>query len=52
MVLAAPQYTSFRLPSQERRALRERQKVIEEAEEAKRRRVTVTVDLLGRQVIS
>ena len=37
-------------PMQERRALKERQRAIEEAEESRRRRVTVTVDLLGRQV--
>lgn len=35
---------------QERRALRERQRAIEEAEASRRRRVTVTVDILGRQV--
>ena len=36
--------------AQERRALRERERAIREAEEARRKRVTVTVDLLGRQV--
>lgn len=35
---------------QERRALREQQRAVEAAEEARRKLVTVTFDLLGRQV--
>jgi hypothetical protein len=34
---------------QERQELRARQKAIEEAEAARRRRVTVTFDIMGRQ---
>ena len=35
---------------QERQQLKERQRAIEEAEQSRRRAVTVTFDLLGRQV--
>ena len=35
---------------QERQQLKERQRAIDEAEQARRRAVTVTFDLLGRQV--
>lgn len=37
---------------QERQQLKERQKALEEAEKARKRSVTVTFDLLGRQVCS
>ena len=37
---------------QERRELRAQQKAIEEAELARRRRVTVTFDIMGRQASS
>lgn len=37
-------------PAQEREALKQHERAAAEAEDARRRRVTVTVDLLGRQV--